>query len=76
VAAIEAEFCLAEGGGVDRRNGKIGAMTVMTTEKVPARHLWSSAERRDTDLFRSPITPSRVSPGRWRGFLSGSRPCG
>jgi acetylornithine deacetylase/succinyl-diaminopimelate desuccinylase-like protein len=35
--AIEAEFCLAEGGGVDRRNGKIGAMTVMTTEKVPAR---------------------------------------
>jgi len=34
---IQAEFCLAEGGGVDRRKGRIGAMTVMTTEKVPAR---------------------------------------
>ena len=35
--ALEAEFCLAEGGGVDRRRGRIGPMTVMTTEKVPAR---------------------------------------
>ncbi len=34
---LDAEFCLAEGGGVDRRDGRIGPVTVMTTEKVPAR---------------------------------------
>lgn len=35
--AIEAEYCLAEGGGVVRRNGKIVSMNVATTEKVPIR---------------------------------------
>ncbi len=34
---IEAEYCLAEGGAVLRRNGKLSRMTVATTEKVPAR---------------------------------------
>lgn len=34
---IEAEFCLAEGGGVMRRDGKLVSMNVATTEKVPAR---------------------------------------
>lgn len=32
---IESEFCLAEGGGVSRRNGKLERMVVATTEKVP-----------------------------------------
>lgn len=34
---IEAEYCLAEGGGVVRRDGKIVSMNVATAEKVPAR---------------------------------------
>ena len=34
---IEAEYCLAEGGGVMRRGGKLVSMNVATTEKVPAR---------------------------------------
>lgn len=36
-AEIEAEYCLAEGGAVLQRNGKLSRMTVATTEKVPAR---------------------------------------
>ncbi len=35
--AIDAEYCLAEGGGVVRRDGKVVEMDVTTTEKVPAR---------------------------------------
>ncbi len=35
--AIAAEYCLAEGGAVFRRDGKLSRMTVSTTEKVPAR---------------------------------------
>lgn len=34
---IDAEFCLAEGQGVFRRAGKIQAMVVATSEKVPNR---------------------------------------
>ena len=34
---IEAEYCLAEGGGVMRRGGQLVSMNVATTEKVPAR---------------------------------------
>lgn len=34
---IDAEFCLAEGGGVIRRAGKVLSMNVTTTEKVPSR---------------------------------------
>ena len=34
---IEAEFCLAEGGGVALREGKLVSMNVATTEKVPTR---------------------------------------
>jgi len=34
---IEAEYCLAEGGGPVRRNGKIASYNIATTEKVPAR---------------------------------------
>lgn len=34
---IEAEYCLAEGGSVVRRDGEIVSMNVATTEKVPAR---------------------------------------
>jgi acetylornithine deacetylase/succinyl-diaminopimelate desuccinylase-like protein len=34
---IEAEYCLAEGGGVVRRAGKIVSMNVATAEKVPTR---------------------------------------
>ncbi len=36
-AEIEAEYCLAEGGGVIQRNGKAITMNVATTEKVPSR---------------------------------------
>ena len=34
---VDAEYCLAEGGGVSRRAGRTLAMTVTTTEKVPNR---------------------------------------
>lgn len=34
---IEAEFCIAEGGGVVRTGGKIQYASVQTTEKIPAR---------------------------------------
>jgi acetylornithine deacetylase/succinyl-diaminopimelate desuccinylase-like protein len=36
-AEIDAEYCLAEGGGVVRRLGKLVSMNVATTEKIPAR---------------------------------------
>lgn len=36
-SAIEAEFCLAEGGRVVRTGGKIQYGSVQTTEKIPAR---------------------------------------
>jgi acetylornithine deacetylase/succinyl-diaminopimelate desuccinylase-like protein len=34
---IESEYCLAEGGGVMRRDGRLISMNVTTTEKVPQR---------------------------------------
>jgi acetylornithine deacetylase/succinyl-diaminopimelate desuccinylase-like protein len=34
-AEIDAEYCLAEGGGVTRRNGKVLFASVQTTEKIP-----------------------------------------
>lgn len=34
-AEIDAEFCLAEGGGVTRKGGKLQYMSVQTTEKIP-----------------------------------------
>lgn len=34
---IDAEYCLAEGGGAMRRGGKLVSVNVMTTEKIPAR---------------------------------------
>ncbi len=36
-AEIEAEFCIAEGGGVRRTDGKIQYGSVQTTEKIPNR---------------------------------------
>lgn len=36
-AEIDAEYCLAEGGGLSRVGGKLVAMNVATTEKVPTR---------------------------------------
>lgn len=35
-AEIKAEFCLAEGGGVRRTDGKIEYASIQTTEKIPA----------------------------------------
>jgi acetylornithine deacetylase/succinyl-diaminopimelate desuccinylase-like protein len=32
---IDAEFCLAEGGGATRKDGKLRYVTVQTTEKIP-----------------------------------------
>ena len=34
-ADIEAEYCLAEGGGVTRRDGRVRYATVQTMEKIP-----------------------------------------
>jgi acetylornithine deacetylase/succinyl-diaminopimelate desuccinylase-like protein len=34
---IDAEFCLAEGGGAMRRGGKLISVNIMTSEKIPAR---------------------------------------
>lgn len=34
---IDAEYCLAEAGSVERKNGKISRMLVATAEKIPAR---------------------------------------
>jgi len=34
-AAIDAEYCLAETGGVERKGGQVRYATVQTTEKVP-----------------------------------------
>jgi acetylornithine deacetylase/succinyl-diaminopimelate desuccinylase-like protein len=36
-ADIEAEYCLAEGGGVTRKDGKVAYATVQTLEKIPRR---------------------------------------
>jgi acetylornithine deacetylase/succinyl-diaminopimelate desuccinylase-like protein len=35
LSEIEAEFCLAEGGGVTRRGGEVRFASVQTTEKIP-----------------------------------------
>ena len=32
---IDAEYCLAEGGGVTRKDGKVGYASVQTVEKIP-----------------------------------------
>jgi acetylornithine deacetylase/succinyl-diaminopimelate desuccinylase-like protein len=32
---IDAEYCLAEGGGVTRKDGKIRSASIQTTEKIP-----------------------------------------
>src|SRR4029453_8840855 len=37
VAEIDAEFCLAEGGGVTRRGGNVAYATIQTLEKIPRR---------------------------------------
>jgi acetylornithine deacetylase/succinyl-diaminopimelate desuccinylase-like protein len=37
---IDAEYCLAEGGGVQRRNGKVTFASVQTTEKIPMLFGW------------------------------------
>jgi acetylornithine deacetylase/succinyl-diaminopimelate desuccinylase-like protein len=34
---LEAEYCLAEGGGVTRKNGSVAFATVQTLEKIPRR---------------------------------------
>src|SRR5262245_18233556 len=34
---IEAEYCLAEGGGVARKDGKVAYATIQTLEKIPRR---------------------------------------
>jgi len=34
---VEAEYCLAEGGGVTRKGGKVAYATIQTLEKVPRR---------------------------------------
>ncbi|HET7697191.1 MAG TPA: M20/M25/M40 family metallo-hydrolase [Vicinamibacterales bacterium] len=36
-AEVDAEFCLAEGGGVTRKGGQVAFATVQTLEKVPRR---------------------------------------
>src|SRR5262245_15105200 len=36
-ADVEAEYCLAEGGGVTRKDGKVAYATVQTLEKIPRR---------------------------------------
>ena len=36
-AEIEAEYCLAEGGGVTRKDGKAAYATIQTLEKIPRR---------------------------------------
>ena len=36
-SAIDAEYCLAEGGGVRRENGRVQFAGVQTTEKIPRR---------------------------------------
>ena len=36
-SAIDAEYCLAEGGGIRRENGRVHFAGVQTTEKVPRR---------------------------------------
>src|SRR6478672_11917667 len=34
---VEAEYCLAEGGGVTRKEGKVAFATIQTLEKIPRR---------------------------------------
>jgi acetylornithine deacetylase/succinyl-diaminopimelate desuccinylase-like protein len=36
-AELESEYCLAEGGGVTRKNGSVAFATVQTLEKIPRR---------------------------------------
>jgi acetylornithine deacetylase/succinyl-diaminopimelate desuccinylase-like protein len=74
---IEAEYCLAEGGGVDRRGGKVTAVTVATSEKVPARATLvargtaghGSIPRADNPIARLAQALTRVwewqTPVRW-----------
>ena len=38
LAAIDAEYCLAEGGGVDAEGGEVKYATVQTLEKIPRAH--------------------------------------
>ena len=71
-AEIEAEYCLAEGGGVTRIGGEVKYATVADAREDPARH---RARRRTaspaTDRCRSSRTRSCTSPARSARSASG-----
>ena len=58
---IEAEICLAEGGGVNRRAGEARYSLVQTAEKLPNAARWWPRDPRGTARGRCAITPSCTS---------------
>ena len=70
--AIDAEYCLAEGGGVNRQGGKVKYSTVQTIEKIPraieitakgtSGH--GSVPLQDNAIVR--LAAAVASVGRWR----------
>ncbi len=70
--AIDAEYCLAEGGGVSRVNGQVKYATVQTIEKIPraieitakgpAGH--GSVPLKDNAIVR--LSAAVAAVGRWR----------
>ena len=61
--AIDAEFCLAEGGGVVRTGGEIVQPTSARPRRSPARSSSSRAARRVTARCRRRTTPSPLVGG-------------
>ncbi len=71
---IDAEYCLAEGGGGTREGGQMKFVSVQTLEKIPRAHHADRARRRRTRLGAAADQFGRA-PGRRRrqGRASGSR---
>jgi len=75
-AEIDAEFCLAEGGSVLRRGGKVQYASVQTTEKIPNRlRLVARGVAGHGSVPCDPM-PSSTSRRPLPGSRSGARRCG
>jgi acetylornithine deacetylase/succinyl-diaminopimelate desuccinylase-like protein len=73
--AIDAEYCMAEGGNGSRVAGNVRFISVRRSRRFRTRLSWSREVRRGTGPYRSKTTPSRMCPPRWPPSRNGSRRC-
>ena len=72
---IEAEYCLAEGGSVTVKNGRVQYVSIATTERFRLARVSSLAVRPDTGRSHAKTTPWHASRRLSRRLPPGSRRC-